>query len=105
MSAKSPVSPRRTLQWVVSCVILGAAVIVIGLIMIFIPAGSASFGWFAYVPGSDVVFSPAGALLAPLHQIGLIVGVLGLVVLAFGTGWWLGLRPSRLSRARGTSPR
>lgn len=66
-----------------------------GLVLIFTPVSSASFGWFAYVPGSTEVFAPTATLLAPLHQTGLVIGVIGLVLVAFGTGWWCGLRRGR----------
>ncbi|MEO7122625.1 MAG: hypothetical protein ABI400_05820 [Lacisediminihabitans sp.] len=82
---------------VIVCIILGAIVTVAGAVLILIPSPTASFGWFAYVPLSDAVFTPASALLAPVHQAGLLVGVIGALLLAFGVGWWFGQRTQATS--------
>ncbi|TFB87262.1 hypothetical protein E3O44_09050 [Cryobacterium algoricola] len=64
----------------------------IGIVLLLLPGNQASFGWFAYAPLSDSTFLPPGGLLSPHSQIGIVVLIVGLVVLAFGAGWMLGLR-------------
>lgn len=80
-------------RWVsVSIVILGSVTAVIGLVLFLLPSGSASFGWFAYAPLSNTAFFPSGVLLTPRSQIGIVLLVIGLALLAFGAGWALGQR-------------
>ncbi|TFD09699.1 hypothetical protein E3T35_14590 [Cryobacterium sp. TMT1-2-2] len=81
----------------VSMVVLGAMAVVIGLVLLVLPSGQASFGWFAHAPLSDTTFFPPSGLLSPRNQLGIGVFTIGLAVLAFGAGWMLG---SRLERAR-----
>ncbi|MDJ0325490.1 hypothetical protein QMG61_17150 [Cryobacterium sp. PH31-AA6] len=76
----------------VSMVVLGTVAAVIGLVLLLVPSGQASFGWFAYAPLSNTTFSPIGLQLSPRSQIGIALFVVGLAVLAFGAGWMLGQR-------------
>jgi len=96
---------RRVLPWIVCCILVGIVATGVGLVLFLIPSPSASFGWFASVPGSATIFSPAGTLLAPVHQAGLIVGAMGMVVVAFGVGWWFGLRQARTWRPQPDTPK
>ena len=73
-------------------VVLGAVAAAIGLVLLLLPSTQASFGWYAYAPLSGSTFLPPVGLLSPQSQIGLVMFVVGLVVLAFGAGWMLGLR-------------
>jgi heme/copper-type cytochrome/quinol oxidase subunit 1 len=77
--------------WVsASMVVLGAVAAVIGLVLLLVPSGQASFGWFAYAPLSDTTFFPPGVQLSPHRQIGSALLPIGLLILAFGAGWLLG---------------
>ena len=73
-------------------VVLGAVAAVIGLVLLLLPSGQASFGWFAYAPLSNSAFIPPGVLLSPHSQIGIVLFVIGLAMLAFSAGWMLGHR-------------
>ncbi|TFD65426.1 hypothetical protein [Cryobacterium ruanii] len=78
-------------RWVsVFIVILGAVTAVVGLVLVLLPIGSASFGWFAFAPLSNTAFFPSGVLLAPRSQIGIVLLIIGFALLAFGAGWALG---------------
>ena len=71
-------------------VVLGAVAAGIGLVLLLLPSGQASFGWFAYAPLNDTTFFPPGGLSSPHSQIGIGVFTIGLAMLAFGAGWMLG---------------
>jgi heme/copper-type cytochrome/quinol oxidase subunit 1 len=79
-------------------VVLGAVAVVIGLVLLLLPSDQASFGWFAYAPLSGTTFFPPGGLLSPRSQIGMVLFVVGLVLLAFGAGWMLGQRQAASQR-------
>ncbi|MDY7529364.1 MULTISPECIES: hypothetical protein [unclassified Cryobacterium] len=81
---------NRSRRVSVSMVVLGAVAAVIGLVLLLLPSNQASFGWYAYAPLSDSTFLPPGGLFSPQNQIGMVVFIVGLVVLAFGAGWMLG---------------
>jgi heme/copper-type cytochrome/quinol oxidase subunit 1 len=78
---------HRVSAWMVG---LGAVAAVIGLVLLLLPSNHASVGWYAYAPLSDSTFFPPVGLLSPQSQIGMVVFIVGLVVLAFGAGWMLG---------------
>ena len=84
-------------------VILGAVAAVIGLVLVVVPSGQASFGWFAYAPLSNTAFFPPGVLLSPRGQIGIALFPTGLVMLAFGAGWMLGQHQAA-SQRRASDP-
>ena len=71
-------------------VALGAVAAVTGLLLLLVPSGQATFGWFAYAPLSNTTFFPPGVLLSPHGQIGIVLFLTGLAILAFGAGWTLG---------------
>ena len=79
-------------------VVLGALAAVIGLVLFLLPSGQATFGWFAYAPLSNTTFFPPGVLLSPHGQIGIVLFLTGLAILAFGAGWMLGQRPAASKR-------
>jgi heme/copper-type cytochrome/quinol oxidase subunit 1 len=79
-------------------VVLGTVAAVIGLMLLLLPNGQASFGWFAYAPLSNTVFSPIGLQLSPRSEIGAFLFIVGLAVLAFGAGWMLGHRQAARQR-------
>lgn len=74
--------------------LLGLIAVIVGLIVAWTNQ-STSFGWFAYAPLSDTVFvGNGGAMVSHGTQLGLVVTVIGLLVLAF----WAGLAIGRRSR-------
>lgn len=85
--------PARVLAAVVP--IAGFVTVVAGCLVAWSNA-DASFGWFAYAPLSNRLFSGSGiALVTQGTQIGLAVAVVGLLVLAFWAGYRLGREASR----------
>ena len=89
-------SSRRV---VASLVVLGAVAAVIGLVLLMLPSGQASVGWFAYAPLSNTTFIPPGVLLSPRSQFGIVLFIVGVVSLAFGAGWTLGQRQAGPERS------
>ncbi len=75
--------------------LLGLLAVIVGLIVAWTNQ-STNFGWFAYAPLSDTVFvgNGGGAMVSQGTQLGLVVTVVGLLVLAF----WAGLAIGRRSR-------
>ena len=71
--------------------LLGLIAVIVGLVVAW-NNQSTDFGWFAYAPLSDQVFTGNGtAFVSQGTQIGLAVTVAGLLILAF----WAGLRIGR----------
>ena len=88
----TPTPARRVSAVVVP--LLGLIAVIVGLIVAW-NNQSTSFGWFAYAPLSDTVFIGNGvAMVSQGTQLGLVVTVVGLLVLAF----WAGLAIGRRSR-------
>lgn len=72
--------------------IAGLAAVVVGCLVAWSNA-NASFGWFAYAPLSNQLFSGNGiAFVTQGTQIGLAVAGVGLLVLAFWAGYRIGKR-------------
>ncbi|MET3367436.1 UNVERIFIED_CONTAM: heme/copper-type cytochrome/quinol oxidase subunit 1 [Jeotgalibacillus campisalis] len=72
--------------------LLGLIAVIVGLIVAWTNQ-STSFGWFAYAPLSDTVFvGNGGAMVSQGTQLGLVVTVIGLLVLAFWAGFAIGRR-------------
>lgn len=89
---KTP-QPARVLAAAVP--IVGLATVVVGCLVAWSNA-NASFGWFAYAPLSNELFTGNGiALVTQGTQIGLAVAVVGLLVLAFWAGYRIGKRAGR----------
>ncbi|WP_026555672.1 hypothetical protein [Arthrobacter sp. 35W] len=87
--------PRRIGYLLVRAAVPLAAValVVFGVGMALIGQQQASFGWFAYAPLSDQTFSSDGLLfLSGETQIGVVVAVIGLLMLAFWSGFRTGRR-------------
>ncbi|HYH76570.1 MAG TPA: hypothetical protein VD841_03590 [Arthrobacter sp.] len=77
---------------------VGLAAVLAGCIIAWSNA-TTSFGWFAYAPLSDQLFTGAGtALVSQGTQIGLAVAVAGLLVLAFWAGYRFGRQASPTKR-------
>ena len=85
-------SARSIAAWAVAGALLlgGAATIIVGLMT------PVSFGWFAYQPLADATFAPQGeaVFLSRTAIIGLTTFTLGLLMLAFLTGWRFAKRPT-----------
>lgn len=89
---KTP-QPARVLAAAVP--IVGLATVVVGCLVAWSNA-NASFGWFAYAPLSNELFTGNGiAFVTQGTQIGLAVAVVGLLVLAFWAGYRIGKRAGR----------
>ncbi|VXC11734.1 conserved exported hypothetical protein [Arthrobacter sp. 9AX] len=74
--------------------LLGLAVVLVGCIVAWNSNATESFGWFAYAPLSNQVFSGTGtAFVSQGTRIGLAIAVVGLLLLAF----WAGYRTGRNS--------
>lgn len=70
--------------------LLGLIAVIVGLIVAW-NNRSADFGWFAYAPLSNQVFIGNGtAFVSQGTQIGLLITVAGLLILAFWAGFTLG---------------
>ncbi|WP_146072866.1 hypothetical protein [Cryobacterium sp. Y62] len=90
--------PNSSRRVGVFMVVFGAVAAVIGFVLLLLPSGPASFGWFAYAPLSNTTFFPPGGLLSVRTQIGIVLFIVGLVLLAFGAGWMLGQRQAGRQR-------
>ena len=93
--AASPPPPSHPSRWRRTRVVLaiaGLVATITGVVLVATSAPSASFGWFAYAPLSSVTFTPDGTFLNSQQLMGLVVGVLGLLLVAFSAGWSLGVR-------------
>jgi hypothetical protein len=84
--------PNLARRLSVALIILGAISCVIGVVLIPLPDNSASFGWFAYAPLNDTVFVPPSGILTPRSKLGILWALIGVALLAFGSGWAFGLR-------------
>lgn len=70
--------------------VAGLAAVLVGCFVAWSYA-NATFGWFAYAPLSNEVFTGNGiAFVSQGTQIGLAVAVTGLLVLAFWAGYRIG---------------
>ncbi|NRG41300.1 hypothetical protein HRK28_10245 [Rathayibacter sp. VKM Ac-2835] len=87
----------RTRRWLLPAA--GVLLVVIGIIVAATTPSEVSFGWFAYAPLSETMFSPVGTMVVPPGQAtaGALI-VLGLLVLAFCAGWLLARRRPRTAR-------
>ncbi|MET3175300.1 UNVERIFIED_ORG: heme/copper-type cytochrome/quinol oxidase subunit 1 [Arthrobacter sp. UYCu721] len=74
--------------------VVGLVVVLVGCLVAWSNA-KASIGWFAYAPLSNQPFTGNGmAFVSQGTQIGLVVAVTGLLVLAFWAGHRIGRRAS-----------
>ncbi|MFT2817561.1 hypothetical protein [Leifsonia sp. A12D58] len=92
-AAAESASPRRRLTWLMALGGIGLLAILVGLtLMVTATGGTPSFGWYAYSPLAEAVFTPVYFLATPQGQTGLLMGVVGLAVVTFSAGWALGAR-------------
>lgn len=61
--------------------------VVIGIVVAATTPREVSFGWFAYAPLSETMFSPGTMVVIPGLATAAALIVLGLLVLAFCAGW------------------
>lgn len=72
--------------------------VVIGIVVAATTPSEVSFGWFAYAPLSETMFSPVGTrVVTPGLATAAALIVLGLLVLAFCAGWLLARRRPRIA--------
>lgn len=83
---------RRRLKVLFALICVGLIAVAAGVTLILTTPSSPSFGWFAYQPLSRTTFSPATPMMTSQGQIGLTIGVIGLVILSFSAGWAIGGR-------------
>ena len=75
--------------------------VLLGTAMLFVAQSEASFGWFAYVPLSNVNLVPQGLVyLGSSARIGMALCAVGLMLLAFWTGYQAGRHQAGRSRRR-----
>ncbi|MDT0194273.1 hypothetical protein Q9R30_02775 [Arthrobacter sp. AB6] len=85
--------PARVLAAVVP--IAGLAAVMAGGLVAWSNA-NASFGWFAYAPLGNQLFTGSGiAFVTQGTQLGLAMAVVGLLVLAFWAGYRIGKKAAR----------
>ncbi|MFK4728816.1 hypothetical protein ROT00_03945 [Agromyces mediolanus] len=75
---------------------IGAGVLAtLGVVLVLLPAPSASFGWFAYQRIADFGFVGGWPPVAPERIWGIVLLALALALGAFTTGWALGSARAR----------
>ncbi|KQQ05673.1 MULTISPECIES: hypothetical protein [unclassified Rathayibacter] len=85
---------RRLLPWIVPAA--GLALIIAGLVVGVTAPGAVSFGWFAYAPLSETMFSPSDAVVMSRGvALAWVLAVLGALLLAFSAGRLLAVRRER----------
>ena len=74
--------------------IAAVLLIVAGVALMLVVAGTESFGWFAYAPLAEETLTGGGSLLllTGLDQLGLALAGLGLLLLTFWSGYQTGRR-------------
>ncbi|WP_133962905.1 hypothetical protein [Rathayibacter sp. PhB151] len=75
----------RTIRWLLPAA--GVLLVVIGIVVAATTPREVSFGWFAYAPLSETMFSPGTMVVIPGLATAAALIVLGLLVLAFCAGW------------------
>ena len=74
-------------------VIAGSVLVLVGVaVLLWIPTSGAAFGWFAYAPLSDSVFTPGFLFLDPTHRWAVVVAIVGLIVASGAAGYLVGRR-------------
>ncbi|MCU1523058.1 MAG: hypothetical protein JWM01_2388 [Arthrobacter sp.] len=73
--------------------LLAVSLLLAGLILTSLPVRSQDFGWFAYAPLSQQTFQLQGlVLIGPEAWAGIAMISLGLLILAFWSGYRVGSR-------------
>jgi heme/copper-type cytochrome/quinol oxidase subunit 1 len=97
-----------TIRIAMRVLLLGAVVAtVVGVCLITFaaPEPEYSFGWTAYAPLPDTMYSPVGAYaLSTIEVVGFALLAAGLAALAFWGGYSLGNRRSHIETAPAASP-
>ncbi|MBT2250614.1 hypothetical protein JHV56_18145 [Arthrobacter sp. BHU FT2] len=76
--------------------VLALAAVLAGGLVAWDGRQESSFGWFAYAPLSNDIFSGSGMTFVTRGtQAGLAIAVAGLLALAFWAGFRIGRRPRR----------
>lgn len=78
--------------------LVALALMLAGVVLLSVPVRQESFGWFAYAPLSQQTFVPQGMLIMDREKwTGVVLTGVGLLVLAF----WSGFRAGRRTPRRG----
>lgn len=89
----------KTSPWKLAISWLAAIVLTaVGAITVLItPPPPIAFGWFAYAPLSESVFTPEGGvvILAPTAILGAAASVAGLIALGVLVGWHFGKKAAQ----------
>ena len=86
--------PRRPARFVLPAV--AVALLAVGMVLMSMPVRQESFGWFAYAPLSQQTFAAQGLLIMDSEKwAGVVLVALGLLTLAFWSGYRTGRRSSR----------
>ncbi|SFB41658.1 hypothetical protein [Cellulomonas marina] len=95
MTASRPAQPdgrgRRTARAPLALALVGALLLALGLWLLCRPTYAASFGWTAYAPLSEAVFSPRPWRL----WLGTALTPVATLLLGTALGWWWRGRRSR----------
>jgi hypothetical protein len=84
---------RRQLIAALAAPLLAASLLLAGLILTSLPVRTENFGWFAYAPLSQQTFQLQGLLMiGPEAWTGIAMISLGLLILAFWSGYRVGVR-------------
>jgi heme/copper-type cytochrome/quinol oxidase subunit 1 len=87
---------RRQLIADLAAPLLAALLLLAGLILTSLPVRSRDVGWFAYAPISQQAFQLQGlVLIGPEAWTGIAMISLGLLILAFWSGYRVGARRRR----------
>lgn len=89
-------APRRQLWVRMAVPALATLLLLIGIVLMLLPAEQATIGWFAYQPLPQTVLLPdAGLVLTARRILGIALASIGALTLAFLCGWALARRSSR----------
>jgi hypothetical protein len=85
---------RRKLVADLAVPLLAVSLLLAGLVLTSLPVRSENFGWFAYAPLSRQTFQLQGLIMTGAEAwTGMAMISLGLLILAFWSGYRLGSRP------------
>jgi len=88
--------PRRPRPARLVVPLAAVALLAVGAVLLSMPVRQESFGWFAYAPLSQQTFATQGMLIMDSEKwAGVVLAGLGLVTLAFWSGYRAGRRPRR----------
>ena len=88
--------PRRPRPARLVVPLAAVALLAVGVVLLSMPVRQESFGWFAYAPLSQQTFAAPGLLIMDAEKwAGVVLTGLGLLTLAFWSGYRAGRRPGR----------